>query len=143
MIYAVAALLAVAMFVGIWRVGALRRPSASTGSEGAPAVEAWAEAGTPEVLVANLSSSPVHEVRAYVALGRMRRPTCVGWIRTLPPTGEAARVALTADSRESWLRWADRGTRDSRDVAVEVTFRDQAGRRWHRDRSGALTAIKR
>ncbi|QCX26829.1 hypothetical protein [Nocardioides jishulii] len=105
-----------------------------------PAVEAWAEVDVPEVRVVNRSSRPVHDVQAYVALGR-RRPKCVGWIRTLPPTGdEAAKVALTADGRESWQRWQG-AQRSSGDVAVEVVFRDDAGRQWRRDRRGALAAV--
>lgn len=112
---------------------------AADGGLDVPAVEAWAEADVPEVRVVNRSPHPVHDVQAYVALGR-RRPKCVGWIRTLPPTGdEAAKVALTADGRESWQRW--QGTQRSGDVAVEVVFRDEAGRQWRRDRRGALAAV--
>lgn len=145
-LYALIVPLAAAVMVGVWlttRRSSVPDTSTPTVSEQASAVEAWAEAETLEVMVANQSSSPVHEVRAYVALGRRRRPTCVGWIRTLPPTGDAAaRVALTADSRERWLRWRDGRSRGARDVAVEVTFRDHEGRRWRRDSSGALTASK-
>lgn len=116
---------------------------ARTGVDEAPEVEAWAAAEAPQVMVVNRSSSPVHDLRAFVALGRSRRPTCVGWIRTLPPTGdEAARVALTADSRESWFRWRDSQPRGGGKVSVEVTFRDEAGQHWRRDRSGTLKAIE-
>ncbi|WP_110239238.1 hypothetical protein [Nocardioides gilvus] len=145
MIYLLVAMLVAAAAAGAWLVvgSAKASRSATRTAERAPEVEAWAAAESPQVMVANHSSSPVHEVRAFVALGRRRRPTCVGWIRTLPPTGdEAARVALTADSRESWLRWRDGQARQPVDVAVEVTFRDNAGQHWRRDRSGALTAIE-
>lgn len=145
MFYVLIVLLIAAGLAAVWLNSGRtekRGDSTRTGSDRAPEVEAWAEAESPEVMVANRSSSPVHEVRAFVALGRRRRSTCVGWIRTLPPTGDdAAKVALTADSRESWLRWRDGQSREPRDVAVEVTFRDQDGRHWRCDRSGALTSI--
>lgn len=146
--YAVIALATAAVAAGVWFVSTPRKAlsvgaSTRTESEQALAVEAWAGTDSPQVLVANRSSSPVHDVRAFVALGRARRAVSVGWIRTLPPTGDdPARIALTADSRESWLRWRDKRSRDPLDVAVEVTFRDDAGRHWRRDRSGVVKAVK-
>lgn len=137
--------LAAVVAAGAWFVlgpRAVSTRSAGTGAVEAPAVEAWTGSDAPQVLVVNRSPHPVHEVRAYVALGRGRRPTCVGWIRTLPPTGEeAARVALTADSREEWWRWRNARSGGRLDVAVELTFCDHEGQHWRRDRSGVLTAI--
>ncbi|WP_229721462.1 hypothetical protein [Nocardioides daphniae] len=106
-----------------------------------PEVEAWAQPEYPEVLVVNRSPVPVHDVRAFVALGR-RRAKCVGWIRTLPPTGDKpSRVAINADSRERWIEWQGAERRGGRDVVVEVTFRDHTGQHWRRDRTGAFAAI--
>lgn len=107
----------------------------------AAAVEVWADEGAPKVLVVNRSSRPVHDVRAFVAFGR-RRADCVGWIRTLPPTGEeAARVALTADGRESWIKWRNKDRNHGRDVAVECTFCDDAGQYWRRTTDGELEPL--
>lgn len=107
----------------------------------AAAVEVWADEGAPKVLVVNRSSRPVHDLRAFVAFGR-RRADCVGWIRTLPPTGgEAARVALTADGRESWIKWRNKDRNHGRDVAVECTFCDDAGQYWRRTTDGELEPL--
>lgn len=96
---------------------------------------------SPKVLVTNHSDAPVHDVRAFVALGR-RRPEMVGWLRTLPPTGdEPARIALTAEGRESWIRW-QRDSRGGRQgVGVECTFRDDTDQFWRLDRTGDVHAI--
>lgn len=146
-IYAAIVLVVVVAALGGW-LALTTRPSGSRGgsanatTDHAPKVEAWATTDVPRVWVANHSSRPVHEVRAFVALGRRRKAACVGWIRTLPPTGDdAAQVALTADSRERWLSWRDGRSDEGHGVAVEVTFRDHTGRLWRRDRSGALSAI--
>lgn len=113
--------------------------SGEVGASTAPAVEAWPEEEALQVLVANRSNRPVHDVRAFVAMGR-RRASCVGWIRTLPPTGDdAAQVALTADSRESWIAWQDR--HGVQEVEVECTFRDDTGQYWRRGRKGDLIQI--
>lgn len=119
-----------------------RRTTARGGLNLTPdAVEAWSDQSSPRVLVVNRSERPIHDVQAYVALGR-RRANCVGWIRTLPPTGEeAARVAITAESREHWIRWQRDERSKSKTVAVELTFRDDSGRRWRRDRTGSLAAL--
>lgn len=102
-------------------------------------VQAWAVKDAPVCLVANESSRPVHDVRAFVALGRRRRSTFVGWVKTLEPTGaKPAKVALSADAREAWLRWLDQQAGAGTDVAVEFTFRDSDGQYWHRTRRGDL-----
>lgn len=117
------------------------RRTTSTPSQ-ADTVHARVGDGAPRVLVVNGSGQPVHDVRAFVALGPRRRPTFAGWIRTLEPTGaEGARLALTADGREAWIKWLGDGHGDSSQVEVEFTFRDGAGQYWHRTRGGELVAI--
>lgn len=118
-----------------------RRAADRTPTSQAKAVDAWTD-GILEVLVANRSSRPVHDVRAFVTFGR-RRPRCVGWIKTLPPTGnEAAKVALTAEGRERWIVWQGRPRNRGRDVEVECTFRDDAGQQWRRRSSGDVVALR-
>ena len=101
----------------------------------------WAGQSSPKVLVANSSPSAVHEVRAFVALGR-RRPEMVGWVRELPPTSdEGARIALTAQGRESWIRWIRDGKGARQGVSVECTFRDARDQFWRLDRHGEVHPI--
>lgn len=125
------------------RTGArTQRASGMVAPAQAASVEAWADDGAPKVLVVNKSSRPVHDVRAFVAFGR-RRADCVGWIRTLPPTGEdAARVALTAEGRESWIRWRSKDRNHGRQVAVECTFCDDNGQYWRRTTDGELVPLE-
>ncbi|MBE7323774.1 hypothetical protein IEQ44_03810 [Nocardioides sp. Y6] len=116
------------------------RPVPDAASVPAPRVETWTEGEALQVLVANRSDRPVHDVQAFVTLGR--RADCVGWIRTLPPTGDsAAQVALTADGRERWISWQHR--KGFGEVEVECTFRDDAGQYWRCGRDGALVPIQR
>ena len=126
------------------------RPSRATGSRRATAtpsqadqVQAWAARGRALCLLSNESSRPVHDVRAFVALGR-RRATFVGWVKTLEPTGDQpAKLALTADAREFWNRWLARHGGADPEVAVEFTFRDCENQYWHRTRNGTLVATDR
>lgn len=149
-----AVLLAVVVAVVVLGLGALvatrRRPTGSGGqgrsteptASQADAVRARVGEGAPKVLLVNGSSRAVHDVRAFVALGARRRPLFVGWIRTLAPTdAEGARLALTADGREAWIKWLGDGHGDHTQVEVEFTFRDDAGQYWHRARGGELSAI--
>lgn len=115
-----------------------RRADGTTAVAEPPAIEVWADDAAPKVLVVNKSSRPVHDVRAFVTLGR-RRTDCIGWIRTLPPTGEkAAKVALTADGRESWIKWRMKDRNGGQAVAVEATFCDDSGQYWRRTPTGEL-----
>ncbi|MBE7323773.1 hypothetical protein IEQ44_03805 [Nocardioides sp. Y6] len=107
----------------------------------ARAVRVWAGQSSPKVLVANSSPFAVHEVRAFVALGR-RRPEMVGWVRELPPTSdEGARIALTAQGRESWIRWIRDSKGARQGVSVECTFRDARDQFWRLDRHGEVHPI--
>lgn len=154
----IAALAAVALLVGaLLAANQLTAPRSAAPSRGgarragdedqrpdttqAAAVQVWPGESSPKVLVVNRSAGPVYDVRAFVALGR-RRPEMVGWVRTLPPTGdEPARIALTPQGRESWIKW-QRDERNRRQrVAVECTFRDERRQYWRLDRDGELEAI--
>lgn len=92
-----------------------------------------------ELLVQNLASAPIYEVRLGLEIGG----PCfyAGWARIVPPSvRDPLLVPVAKNGHETWRKWV-KGRATKAAPYVELTFCDTAGTWWHRDTRGALVEI--